>query len=240
MDNYYKELFLSNYRTEKEAQNMKDNADEFAMWLCANPEYSEPLFKWFINLYFNGLDEYSTTILFEEDLIRCAKNSITKPLFIDTTAQGMVANYSIFGIMCCFFKEPYNFDKDEMERVYSILNEIKIRSELFIFKSIDWEYFIDKHWYEVTITIFNELASDFNKLKDGFLIKLVNDTLIKMNCGLVCEYIAKDDNFDPPHSGFGIDFSKCFKTNNKPLTIEFECTRHANSYDSDLATESLV
>ena len=56
-NSYFKDLFLKNYRTPEDAKEQASNTDEFAMWLIANPEQFNPIFKWFINFYFNGLDE---------------------------------------------------------------------------------------------------------------------------------------------------------------------------------------
>ena len=237
-DHYFKDLFLKNYRTPEEAQEQASNTDEFAMWLIANPEKFNPIFKWFINFYFNGLDENAKAIAFEEDLVHCAKAGVTKPLFIDVIAQGSVENYSLFGIMCLFFREPYDFDQEEVDYVTGLLEDIRIKSELFVWKKCDWDYFIEKHWYVVCSDILNKLASDYNVLKDSFLIKETTEVLEKKRFGVPVEYIAKDDNFDPPHSGYGIDLSKFFP--NQHIITMSECTRLSNSCDADLTKQSLA
>ena len=241
-DPYFKKLFLDSFRTQEEAEEQASNTDEFAMWLTANPEKSEPLFKWFFNFYFNGIDENAQAILFEDDLVRCARAGITKPLFLDVTAQGSVEHYSLFGVMCMFFKEPYDLDKTETDYVDGLLEEIRIKSDLFTWKKCDWEYFREKHWYTVISDVLNKLASDFNTLKDSFLVKDVQAILEQKRVGIPFEFIAKDDNYDPPHSGYGLDCSKFFY-HSKPLVVqlkESECTHRANSDDSDLAKQSSV
>ena len=239
-NSYFKDLFLKNYRTPEDAKEQASNTDEFAMWLIANPEQFNPIFKWFINFYFNGLDENAKAIAFEDDVIRCAKAGVTKPLFIDVTAQGSVENYSLFGIMCLFFKEPYDFDQEEVDYVTKLLEDIRLKSELFTWKRCDWDYFLEKHWYVVCSDILNKLASDYNALKDSFLIKETTEVLEKKRFGVPVEFIAKDDNFDPPHSGYGIDLSKFFPNQNRLIITMSECTHHANSCDADLTKQSLA
>ncbi len=219
MDNTWKKLFLDNYRTEEEAEKQRANADEFAMWLIANSEKSAPIFKWHCNFYFNGLDENAQTCLFEEDIVRCAKAGITKPLFIDATAKSQVVNYSIYGVMAAYFKQPYDFDKQEMDYVISLLEDIRRKAEPFWFKPVDWDYFIDQHWFVTISSIFESQVEDLNTLKESFIVKQINEQL--KDTGLVCEWIDKDDNFQPPHSGMGIDFSKCFPKQ-KVLTLTAE------------------
>lgn len=208
MDNYHKKLFLDNYRTEEEAEKQRIDTDEFATWLCANPEKAAPLFKWHCNFYFNGLDEESLTCLFDEDIVRCAKAGITKPLLIDTTAKGCIVNYSLYGVMAGYFKQPYDFDKIERDYVYELLEDIRKSSDIYVWKKLDWDYFIEKHWFMVISEVFEKEAEDFNHLQESFIIKQINEQL--KDTGLICEFILKDDNYDPPHSGMGIDFSKCF------------------------------
>ena len=236
-DKYYKKLFLDNYRTKEEAEAQYDNTNEFALWLTSNPEQFNPVFSWFLNFYFNGLDENAKAIVFEEDLVNCAKNDVTKLLFLDTTAQGAVEGYSLFGVMCLFFKQPYDFDQEEVDYVCDILEKIRIRSEVFTFKKCDWDYFLQHHWYTVCSIIMNTLASDPIKLKESFLITETSKILEKKGFGVPVEFIEEDDRFSPPHSGYGVDLSKFF--NSEPLVITMsECTHHANFCDVDLAKQS--
>lgn len=236
-DKYYKKLFLDNYRTKEEADAQIENTDEFALWLLANQEQFNPVFSWFLNFYFNGLDENARSIVFEEDLVNCAKNDVTKLLFLDTTAQGAVEGYSLFGVMCLFFKHPYDFDQEEVDYVCDILEKIRIGSEIFSFRKCDWEYFLQHHWYGVCANIMNTLASDSDMLKDSFLIQETSKILEKKGFGVPVEFIAEDDRFSPPHSGYGVDLSKFF--NSEPLVITMsECTHHANFCDVDLAKQS--
>ena len=88
--------------------------------------------------------------------------------------------------------------------------------------------------------ILNKLASDYNALKDSFLIKETTRVLEKKNFGVPVEFIAKDDNFDPPHSGYGVDLSKFFPNQNQLIITMSECTHHANSCDADLTKQSLA
>lgn len=235
IDKYYKKLFLDNYRTPEETQAQYENTDDFALWLTANPEQFNPVFSWFLNFYFNGLDEYSKAIAFEEDLVNHAKNGATKLLLLDTTAQGAVEGYSLFGVMCLFFKQPYDFDQEEVDYVYDILEKIRIRSEVFAFKKCDWEHFLQHHWYNVCSIIMNTLASDPVKLKESFLITEASRILEKKGFGVPIELIEKDDRFE--HSGYGLDLSKFFNT--EPLVVTMsECIHHANFCDVDLAKQS--
>lgn len=234
-DKYYKKLFLDNYRTLEETQAQYENTDAFALWLTANPEQFSPVFSWFLNFYFNGLDEYSKAIAFEEDLVNHAKNGITKLLLLDTTAQGAVEGYSLFGVMCLFFKQPYEFDQEEISYVCDILEKIRIRSETFAFKKCDWERFLQHHWYNVCSIIMNNLASDPETLKESFLITEASKILEKKGFGIPIELIEKDDRFE--HSGYGLDLSKFFNT--EPLVVTMsECIHHANFCDADLAKQS--
>jgi hypothetical protein len=237
IDKYYKKLFLDNYRTKEEADAQIENTDEFALWLLANQEQFNPVFSWFLNFYFNGLDENARSIVFEEDLVNCAKNDVTKLLFLDTTAQGAVEGYSLFGVMCLFFKHPYDFDQEEVDYVCDILEKIRIGSGTFSFRKCDWEYFLQHHWYGVCAGIMNTLASDPDMLKDSFLIQETTRILEKKGFGVPVEFIEEDDRFSPPHSGYGVDLSKFF--NSEPLVITMsECTHHANFCDVDLAKQS--
>jgi hypothetical protein len=237
IDKYYKKLFLDNYRTKEEADAQIENTDEFALWLLANQEQFNPVFSWFLNFYFNGLDENARSIVFEEDLVNCAKNDVTKLLFLDTTAQGAVEGYSLFGVMCLFFKHPYDFDQEEVDYVCDILEKIRIGSGTFSFRKCDWEYFLQHHWYGVCANIMNTLASDYDMLKESFLMQETSKILEKKGFGVPVEFIEEDDRFSPPHSGYGVDLSKFF--NSEPLVITMsECTRHANFCDVDLAKQS--
>lgn len=237
IDKYYKKLFLDNYRTKEEAEAQIENTDEFALWLLANQEQFNPVFSWFLNFYFNGLDENARSIVFEEDLVNCAKNDVTKLLFLDTTAQGAVEGYSLFGVMCLFFKHPYDFDQEEVDYVCDILEKIRIGSGTFSFRKCDWEYFLQHHWYGVCANIMNTLASDYDVLKESFLMQETSKILEKKGFGVPVEFIEEDDRFSPPHSGYGVDLSKFF--NSEPLVITMsECTHHANFCDVDLAKQS--
>lgn len=237
IDKYYKKLFLDNYRTKEEADAQIENTDEFALWLLANQEQFNPVFSWFLNFYFNGLDENARSIVFEEDLVNCAKNDVTKLLFLDTTAQGAVEGYSLFGVMCLFFKHPYDFDQEEVDYVCDILEKIRIGSGTFSFRKCDWEYFLQHHWYGVCANIMNTLASDYDVLKESFLMQETSKILEKKGFGVPVEFIEEDDRFSPPHSGYGVDLSKFF--NSEPLVITMsECTHHANFCDVDLAKQS--
>lgn len=208
MDDHFKKLFLKNYRNEEEKERQEANTDEIAMWFMNNPEKFAPVMQWHTNFYFHGLDEFSVTCLFEQDIIRTARVGITKPLFIDATAKGGVVNYSLYGVMAAYFKEPYDFDAEELDRVKAILEDIRIKDDVFIWKQVDWDYFIEKHWFVVVSEVFESQVKDLDTLKNSFIVKQINKAL--EGSGLVCEWIDKDDNFDPPHSGMGIDFSKCF------------------------------
>ena len=77
-------------------------------------------------------------------------------------------------------------------------------------------------------------------MKDSFLIKETTEVLEKKRFGVPVEFIAKDDNFDPPHSGYGVDLSKFFPNQNKLIITMSECTHPANSCDADLTKQSLA
>lgn len=236
-DKYYKKLFLDNYRTPEEAAAQIENTNEFALWLLANQEQFNPVFSWFLNFYFNGLDENARAIAFEDDLVHYAKKGYTKMLFLGSTTNRAVEGFSLFGVMCIFFRPPYDFDQEEIDIVCDILEKIRIRSEVFTFRKCDWEYFLEHHWYGVCANIMNTLASDPEMLKESFLITETSKILEKKGFGVPVEFIEEDDRFKPPRSGYGIDLGKFF--NSSPLVVTMsECTHHANFCDVDLAKQS--
>lgn len=206
-ENYYKKIFLDNYRTEEEKELQIADTLTFASWLEANPEKFKPVFKWFLNFYFNGLDENSQVVCFNDDIKRYAKDGFTKLLLIDATAKGQIASYSLLGIMALAFRQPYDFDDIEREHVISLLEDIRKNSKHFVWKTLDWDYFIAHCWTTVVSDIFEEEASTLERLKNSFIVQLVNEFV---SPELTCEWIDKDDNYQPPHSGMGFDLSKFF------------------------------
>lgn len=232
-ENYYEKVFLDNFRTEEEKELEQADTATFAGWIGANPEKFAPVFKWFLNFYFNGLDENSQVVCFDDDIKRCAKEGVTKLLLIDATAKGQIVNYSLLGIMALAFHQPYEFDDIEKKHVIELLEDIRKKSEHFTWKTLDWDYFFSQCWIQVVSEIFEEEASSFERLKNSFIVKLINDYV---SPDLTCEWIDKDDNYQPPHSGMGFDFSKFFPKYNTLKSSE--CIHPATQGDADLAKQS--
>lgn len=201
---YYKSLYKKHYIPANEIQERCNNAVRLSAYLATSPDVLEPIWDWFLNFYFYGLDENSQVVAFEEDIKRFAKDGYDVIPLVFHEAVGSIAENSSLGIICDMWDPNEGLDEQEKERVIEILEKIKIKTPMS-FDLIHWDYFIENCWKQVFSNVFEYyFGTSFKRATENIVVKKINKILKKE--GLTFGYI-KELSPSQKISCLGVDMS---------------------------------
>ena len=207
----YKELYRKNYIPKNEFNDRCRAASEFAIYLSQNIDSLDKIWDWFLNFYFNGLDEESKIIPFEEDLKKFAKEGYTVIPLIFHEAIGNIAKNSPLGVICDLWDSQEGLDDIEKEIVIEILEDIKLKTESFRFFQVNWDYFFNNCWETLFSNVFETLYGTTYTLAVSNIVNYKINKILKKE-GLSLEYIKEIPGLRKL-SCIGIDMKSAFPQN---------------------------
>ena len=204
MSEFYKSLYRKYYIPENELQERINNAANFATLLSTQLELLEPIWDWYLNFYFNGIDENAQTTPFAEDVKKFAKSGYTVMPLVLHEAVGSIAINSPLGMICDIWDPQTGLDDIEKERVIELLKGIKLKTSMWC-NEVFWDYFIENCWKELFSSVFEfYYGTTYKRATENFINEKINK-IIK-NEGLEFAYIKQISN-NMKMSCFGIDMS---------------------------------
>lgn len=131
-EDYYKKVFKKYYRTPEEAEIIGEHTYDFAYYVLQHPEMMEPLYKFFIDLTFEGPDEY-TKALVEKTIVEQAYIGVTKIDIEQSFAREVIAALDSRSL------EENDYFKEE---VFEVFEDIRKKDPQYIFYELDWNFFV--------------------------------------------------------------------------------------------------
>lgn len=216
MSDYYKSLYLENYVPANEIQERIDNAVNFSILVSTQPELLSPVWDWYLNFYFNGIDENAQTSAFIEDIKRFAKSGFKIiPLVLHEAEQNIAMN-SPLGMICDIWTPQEGLDEQEREYVIEILKNIKLKTQMWC-NEVNWNYFIDNCWKELFSSVFEYYyGTGYERASNNIINEKINKIL--KDEGLEFCYIKQISAVDKM-SCFGVDMSCAFPSG--PAVLKF-------------------
>lgn len=130
---YYKKIFKEYYRTEEEANIIGEHTYEFAYYVMEHPEVMEPLYKFFVDISFEGPD-----------------GGFTKPLIQKVMEEHIYTGSTMVDIEVAICKEIISalssqaMEENEIfkEEIFEILEDIRKKDSTYLWYELDWNFFI--------------------------------------------------------------------------------------------------
>lgn len=204
-DDYFIKLYKKYYCPENEIKKRRQDAYNLAEYLVTAPDLLDPIWDWFLSIYFYGLDEGSQAIMFEEDIKKFAKQGYNCIPLVLNEAVGSIAESSPIGFIIDAWDMNVGFDSVEREKVLKILEKIKVKTPL-LFDIVDWDTFFNVCWPQLFINVFEHYyGTTYKRATENIINEKINKIL--KNYGLEMKFIKQISN-NNKMSCIGVDMSK--------------------------------